>query len=417
MKKVITIVVCVIVVAVILVYFFAFRKKEGGAITAEPRQAAPAAADTSAPQEEVPTVEIPLDKQRLMGIKTATASLEAMEKTIRAVGKIEYDEERLSTVSAKVEGWIEKLYVPYTGAYVSKGQPLADIYSPELWATQQEYIRLLEWAGKYKKKDTGADEDLSGMLSRDSQSLLEAARQRLRLFDIPDEEIKKIEESGKPRRTLTIKSPVGGYVLQKYAVKGTRVMAGEKLLDLADLSQVWVTADIYEYELPFVRVGETADVVLSAVPGKTMSLRIDFVSPLLSADTRTAKVRFTVPNPGGRLRPQMFTDVELKVPLGKRLAVPSDAVIDTGLRKIVYVDKGDGYFEPREIAAGASAEKLTEITAGLKAGEKIAASANFLIDSEAKLKGVEPLPQTGKNQDTMKPATGQRPPPALEHHH
>jgi Cu(I)/Ag(I) efflux system membrane fusion protein len=225
---------------------------------------------------------------------------------------------------------------------------------------------------------------------------VEASRQRLRLWDISEEQIKKIEESERPIRTLTIYSPVSGYVLQKTALQGMKVMPGEKLFDIADLSTIWIIADIYEYELPMLNVGEAATIQLSYFPGRQFSSRIDYIYPTLTGDTRTAKARFVIPNPGMQLKPQMFTNVELQINLGRKLAVPEDAVIDTGLRQIAYVDKGDGYFEPREVRVGVRAEKMVEITAGLKAGDKVASAANFLIDSEAKLKGVEPLPARKK---------------------
>jgi len=180
-------------------------------------------------------------------------------------------------------------------------------------------------------------------------------------------------------------------VVQKMAVQGMRVMPGEKLFDLADLSTVWVLSDIYEYELASIRVGDTARLTLSYFPGKEFSSRIDYVYPTLSGETRTAKVRFAIANPEGRLKPQMFTNVEVKIALGKGLAIPDDAVIDTGTRQIVYVDKGDGNFEPREVMLGLRAEGFREVIKGLKAGEKVASSATFLIDSEAQLKGVTPL--------------------------
>ena len=229
------------------------------------------------------------------------------------------------------------------------------------------------------------------LLARDAEAVLEAARQRLRLWDISEKQIGKIEESGKTIRTLTIYSPVNGYVVQKMALQGMKVMPGEKLFDVADLSQVWIIADIYEYELPLIKIGQTAKINLSYFPGKEFTAKIDYVYPTLSADTRTAKIRFTIPNPGAQLKPQMFSDVEVKVDLGKRLAIPDDAVIDTGVRQVVYVDKGDGYFEPREVKLGLRAEGFREVLAGLKAGEKVASSATFLIDSEAQLKGVVPL--------------------------
>ncbi|MCX5835202.1 MAG: efflux RND transporter periplasmic adaptor subunit, partial [Deltaproteobacteria bacterium] len=235
------------------------------------------------------------------------------------------------------------------------------------------------------------DDPSASAISKDVNALAAAARQRLRLWDIPEDQIRKIEEAGEPVRTLTILSPVTGYVIQKMALQGMRVMPGEKLFDVADLSTLWVIADIYEYELPLIRVGEHATISLSYFPGKEFSSRIDYVYPTLAGDTRTGRVRFTIPNPEGRLKPQMFTNVEVKIDLGKRLAVPDDAVIDTGTRQIVYVDRGEGYFEPRQVALGLRAEGMREVLRGLKAGDRIAASASFLIDSEAQIKGIKPL--------------------------
>jgi RND family efflux transporter, MFP subunit len=310
-----------------------------------------------------------------------------MEKVIRTVGRIEYDEKKLATVNTKIEGWIEKLYVDYTGKYVKKGAPLVEIYSPELFATQQEFINLVKWSS------TQGTEGFGKMLSRDAQQILEAARGRLRLWDITDYQIKKIEESGKPIRTLTLYSPVSGYVVQKMALQGMRVMPGEKLFDLADLSTLWIIADIYEYELSLVKVGETAKINLSYFPEKEFKSSIDYIYPTLSEETRTTKVRFTIPNPGEKLKPNMYTDVEVKISLGTKLVIPEDALIDTGERQIVYVAKGEGYFEPREVLSGIRGEGMVEVIKGLMTGEKVASAANFLIDSEAKLKGVVPLHQ------------------------
>jgi Cu(I)/Ag(I) efflux system membrane fusion protein len=226
------------------------------------------------------------------------------------------------------------------------------------------------------------------MLNRDADAIIEAARQRLRFWDITDEQIRSIEETGKTVRTVTLVSPADGTVVQKNAVKGMRVMPGEKLFDIADLSTVWITSDIYESELPLINAGETARVSLSSLPGREFSAPVEFVNPTLAGDTRTVKVRLTVPNPGGKLKPQMFTNVEIRVGMGKRLAVPDDAVLDTGTRSIVYVDKGEGYFEPREVKLGMRADGYREVLSGLKNGEKVARSATFLIDSEAQLKGV-----------------------------
>lgn len=339
--------------------------------------------------EEAPTVEIPEEKRQMIGVKTTEAAVRPLEKIIRTVGRVEYDEKRLATVNTKLEGWIEKLYADYTGKYVKKGDPLVDIYSPELVATQQEFINTLRWASKPENQSVKSD--TAKVLSNDARAMVEAAKQRLRLWDISDDQIRKIETSKEPMRTLTIYSPVNGYVVQKMAIKGMKVMPGEKLFDVADLSTVWITSDIYEYELPLIKVGDMARLRLSYFPGKEFSSRIDYVYPTLSGETRTAKVRFSIQNPSGQLKPQMFTNVEVKIILGKKLSIPDDAVIDTGTRQIVYVDKGDGSFEPREVLLGIRTEGFREVLRGLKAGEKVASSATFLVDSEAQLKGVKPL--------------------------
>ena len=382
----------------------------------KPKGPAPAAQEKKS--EEAPTIEMSAEKQQLIGVKIATVSVQPLKRIIRTVGTVDYDQRKLYNVNTKVEGWIEKLYVNYTGIQVKNGEPLAEVYSPELWATQQEFINVVRWAKRAQAKNGSAQAETQSsfgtMISKDAEALVGAARQRLRLWDISEEQIKKIEESEKPIRTLTIYSPVSGYVLQKSAVQGMKVMAGEKLFDIADLSTIWIMADIYEYELPMLNVGEAATIQLSYFPGRQFSSKIDYIYPTLTGETRTAKARFVIPNPGMQLKPQMFTNVELQINLGRKLAVPEDAVIDTGLRQIAYVDKGDGNFEPREVRVGVRAEKMVEITAGLKAGDKVAAAANFLIDSEAKLKGVEPLKM--EVQGARSKAQGATAPPAVHRH-
>jgi Cu(I)/Ag(I) efflux system membrane fusion protein len=354
-------------------------------VAAQPEKQTKEQPEAKSEPEEVPVVEIPPDRQQLMGVRTVAVAPRQLGKTIRTVGRVEYDERKLATVSMKFEGWIEKLHADYTGVQVRKGGPLAEIFSPELLATQQELLNTVRWARSAGEAKEGT---VGGMLSRDAEAIIEAARQRLRLWDVSDEQIRAIEETGRTVRALTIHSPVDGTIVQKNAVLGMRVMPGEKLFDIADLSTVWITADVYEQELPLIAPGETARVSLSSLPGRELSAKIEFVNPTLAGETRTVKVRLTVPNPDGRLKPQMFTNVEIRAGLGKRLAVPDDAVLDTGVRQIVYVDKGEGLFEPREVKLGLRADGYREVLSGLKAGEHVARSATFLIDSEAQLKGV-----------------------------
>jgi membrane fusion protein, copper/silver efflux system len=373
---------------------------------AKPQEAQPKAQQEDAVQE-VPKFEITPEQQQLIGVKTVKVSLNPLTKVIRTVGRIETNERNLATINAKIEGWIEKLYVDYTGSSVKKGEPLAEIYSPELLATQMEFINALKWAGPQADAGHAPDavheghdntapsvepvSELQKMLAEDGAATLEAARQRLRLWDMSEAQIAKIEETGKPVRTVTLYSPVSGFITEKMAVLGMKVMPGEKLFDVADLSNLWIIADIYEYELSFVNVGQEAKITLSYLPDRELSSKIDYIYPVISQDTRTAKIRLTLPNPGGQLKPQMFTNVEISVDLGKRLTIPESAVIDTGEAQVVYVDLGGGTFEPREVQLGLRAGGNAEVLKGLKEGESVSTAANFLIDSEAQLKGVKPL--------------------------
>jgi Cu(I)/Ag(I) efflux system membrane fusion protein len=347
--------------------------------------------------EEAPLVEIPSDKQQLIGVKLIEAAFKPLSKTIRTVGRVESDERKITTVNLKVEGWIEKLYADFSGKYVKKGNPIADIYSPELLSTQLEFVNLLKW-----KDEKGGQKiqrniefrwgDRYGttaqMVSFDIDAVMKVAKQKLMLWEIPEEQIKQLEETREPVKTFTVHSPVNGYIVQKPVVRGTRVTPGEKIVDVQDLSSVWIIADIFEPDLPLIKVGQTAKITLSYFPDKTFSAKIDFIYPFVAEQTRSVKVRFTVPNQQMLLKPQMFTTVEIAVDMGKRLAIPDSAVLDSGKRQLVYVDKGNGYFEPRVIATGLRADGMVEVLRGLKPGERVASSAAFLIDSEAKLRGI-----------------------------
>lgn len=358
---------------------------------APPAQPAPAQeqGEVAMEDEEAPTVEITFESQRMIGVQTTEATVRTLSKTVRTVGRVEYDERKIATVNTKLEGWIENLHVDYVGQYVKKGAPLAEVYSPELIATQQEYVNVLQWAGKNKGE---GGEEINRMLAGDAQALLAATRQRLKLQDITDSQLNKIAASGAPIRTVTVYSPASGYVVQKMALQGMKVMPGEKLFDIADLSAVWIMADIYENDIAMIKEGQSARITVSSFPGKEFIAKIDYIYPSLANNTRTAKIRFTIPNPGVELKSQMFANVEVIVPLGDRLVIPDGAVLDTGNRQIVYVDRGEGNFEPREVQLGVRAEGFSEVARGLAAGDKVAVSATFLIDSEAQLKGVTPLP-------------------------
>ncbi|MGD0822811.1 MAG: efflux RND transporter periplasmic adaptor subunit [Desulfomonilia bacterium] len=388
MKTWIILSVILLVAAGALLWFAVLRGGGDNRIQAQDHVhgSAPAVSEPATTQEqEAPTVEIPGDKQRLIGLKTVPAALIPMKKIIRLNGLVESDEQMLFTVNTKVEGWVERLYADYTGRYLKKGDPLLQIYSPDLLAAQQELINLKSWRTSDSKGTSGA------LLPEDSERVYAAARQRLKLWDITDAQIDQLEKTGKPVRTLTIFSQVSGYVVKRYATQGMKVMPGEPLLDIADLSKVWVVIEVSQPDIALIKKGLTARISFDGMPGKVFTAPIDFVYPDINPDTRTLKARCMLANPSGIFKPKMFATVEIAADLGNRLAVPGDAVLDTGERQIVYVDKGEGNFEPREVTAGLRSDDMREIVSGLKNGERVVASALFLIDSEAQLKGVAPL--------------------------
>ena len=359
--------------------------------TGQPTAATTTSGQVSPPQteEEASLLEIPIEKQQMINVKTVTAVVQPMKTVIRTTGRVTYDERRLSVITTRFEGWIENLNVAVTGSYIHKGQPLAEIYSPELYATELEFLNAL----RQPRPSVGDKTDgLQALLARDTQSLVEGARQRLRLLGVADAQIDQLEKTGKARRPLSVDSPVTGVVIDKLAVKGMRVMPGDKLFAIADLSTVWLVGDLYESQMPMVHTGDGATISLDNSPDKGFMATIEFISPTLSNTTRTVTIRSSVSNTDGRLKPGMFATLAIAADQGDRLAVPDDSVIDTGTRKIVYVDKGEGIFEPREVTTGLKTGGLTEILEGVAPGEKVAAAANFLIDSESQLKGIAPTP-------------------------
>jgi Cu(I)/Ag(I) efflux system membrane fusion protein len=325
------------------------------------------------------TVQVSPERQQLIGVKIGTVEMKSLEKIIRTVGRFDYDEKRIGTVSPKIGGWIEDLYVDFTGKFVNQGEPLLTIYSPELVSTQEEYLLALR-AKKELAKSPFSEVTSSG------DSLAESARRRLKLWDISDDQIKALEETGQSKKTLTLYSPYSGFVLEKAAYKGMNVMPGMALFKLADLSVIWLYADIYEYELPFIRLGQQASVQVTYIPGEAFTGKIIYIYPSLNPETRTAKVRLELQNSHGKFKPEMYANVEIKVHLGQRLTVPEGAIIDTGMRQMAILDKGDGYFEPREVKVGGKVDEDYEVIKGLKPGDRVVTSANFLIDSESKLK-------------------------------
>lgn len=319
-------------------------------------------------------------RQQLAGVRTGVVQVKDLEATVRTVGIIEYDERKLARIHTKIEGWIEEIFADFTGKFVKKGDPLFTVYSPELVATQEEYLLALK-AKRYLEGSPVQEVAQSGY------SLLEAARRRLLLWDITEEQIQELERAGKPKKSLTLYSPIDGIVVKKEAYKGIFVKPEMELYTIADLSTIWVYADIYEYELPLLREGQEATVSLSYYPGQVFKGKVVYIYPYLKGKTRTIRIRFEFPNtPDWKLKPEMFSNVEVKIKLGRKLAVPEEAVLDSGTRQIVFVDKGEGLFEPREVKLGTKVDNYYEVLSGLSRGEKVVTSANFLIDSESRLK-------------------------------
>jgi len=325
-------------------------------------------------------IKISTDKVQKLGVRIERATMKDLTRTVRAVGSLAVDERRINTVAPKFEGWIERLYVNTTGQQVARGQPLMDVYSPDLITAQQEY--LIAAKGVDAVKDGGAD------AQDNMRRLMAGALERLRNWDISDRELKELEKSGAAvRRTITLRSPVSGVVVEKPALKGMRFMPGEALYQISDLSGLWLIADIFEQDLGLVRPGQAAKITVNAFPGKVFNGKVSFFYPTVTTETRTGKVRIELPNPGGLLKPSMYASVELASgPTRKVLSVPTSAIIDSGVRRLVLVQTGEGRFEPRDVKTGAQADDHVEILDGVKDGESVVVAANFLIDAESNLK-------------------------------
>jgi len=326
------------------------------------------------------SVMLSAEKQQLIGVRTTEVKRESLIRDVRTTGQIIADETKIAHVHVKINGFIEQVFVDYIGQLVKKGQPLFTLYSPDLVSTQEEYLIA-------KRGEKTLSTSPFAEVAQGSVSLLRSTRERLKLWDISDEQIKKLDETGEVSRTLTFYSPITGFVMDRKAFPQTSVTPDTELYTVSDLSTVWVNADIFEYEVPFVRVGQHAEMQLSYYPGKTWNGRVSFIYPTVDPTTRTVKVRVEFPNSNFRLKPQMFADVELKINYGNQIVVPQEAVLDSGKEQRVFVAKGDGYFEPRQITTGAKLEGEVVVLSGLKAGETVVSSGNFLIDSESRLKG------------------------------
>jgi Cu(I)/Ag(I) efflux system membrane fusion protein len=318
------------------------------------------------------------EKQQLLGVRITTVEARPLSKTVRTVGTITYDETKVSHVHSKVEGWIEKLYADYTGKFVQKGQPLFTIYSPDLLATQGEYLLAIK---SYERLANSSIPEVKA----GAESLVHASKQRLALWDISDQQISDLERKREPQKTLTFYAPHSGFIIKKDINQGMRIMPDKELYTIADLSTIWVDADVYESEISLIKVGQQATINLSYYPEDTFRGRISYIYPYLNEKTRTLKVRLEFPNSALKLKPDMYVNVEIKIDSGRHLAVPEEAVLDTGIRKVIFVDKGNGHFEPKEVKLGNKLDGFYQVLSGLQEGERIASSSVFLLDSESRL--------------------------------
>lgn len=378
-KRVAVVLGLVILVAAVSVWLYLRnRPRSVPAPTSSPATATGSAAGSTTEEMPATAFRISPEKQQLIGVQYGAVEYQSISKSLRAVGRVAFDETKITRINPKVEGWIEEVYVDFTGKLVQKGQPLLTIYSPDLVQTQQEYLLAIKG-----RRQLG--ESPFGEVVNFSDSLIESARRRLELWDITDEQIKDLEKRGTPTKTMTLYAPANGFVTTRNAFPKQRVMPDTELYSLADLSTVWVVADIYEFEAADIRLDQPATVTLSSYPGREFRGKITYIYPQVESTTRTLKVRIELNNKGFLLKPDMYADVVLNTNYGRRLVVPQEAVMDAGSEQLVYVALHDGYFEPRKVQLGQKVDNKYVVLAGLSDGERVVTSGNFLVDSESRL--------------------------------
>lgn len=313
------------------------------------------------------TFRISSERQQIIGVKFATVQSDGTTRSIRAVGKVSADETRVGHVHTRIEGWIEKVFINFTGEVVKKGEPMLTIYSPEMLASEEELLLATR--------------------ARDVMpSLFDAARRRLQLWDLSDDQIEQVIRTGQPIRSITVLAPMDGFVTERKAFPNQKVTPDSDLYTLTDLSHVWIVADVFESDITSIRIGDPAYVVFENASAPSVAAKVSYVQPQVDPVTRTLKVRLDTNNSGLRMKPEMFVNVEFAAPTSAKTTVPADAVLDTGDRQTVFVDLGDGYLEPRQVVVGDRFGDRVAIASGLKAGERVVSSGAFLIDSESQLK-------------------------------
>ena len=341
----------------------------------------PASESGPAEMSEMPmgTIRVSPEKQQLIGVKFGEVTSGAGVHSFRSVGKITMDETRFTKVQTRIDGWIEKVYVDFTGKFVEKGQPLLTMYSPEMLASQREYLLAL------RSREIMKGSPLAGSQEQ-GDSLLAAARKRLELFSLSEAQIQEITRTGQPLTNITVYSPISGYVTARNAFPKQRVTPETELYTVVDLSNVWIMADVFENEASMIHVGMPARMSLSYGGGRKINGRVSYIQPQVDPTTRTLKVRIEAANPDMILKPDMFVDVDFSVAMPARMTVLAEAVLDTGLKKTVFIDRGNGYLEPRQVETGERIGDRIEITKGLAPHDRVVISGNFLIDSESQLK-------------------------------
>jgi len=370
-------------------------------------EGSPTGSTAAAPQTEAPLAPIQLSPQRMqsIGVQIGKVEFKTVNDELRFYGNVQVNERRLSYVQTRFAGWIRKLYADATGEFVRKGQPLFTIYSPDLVTTEQEYLLA-------KKNQALLQTSSVAGVASGATSLFESAKQRLLQWQIPESEIAKLDATGNVITDLTINSPVSGYITEKNALPNLYVQPETRLYTVADLSEVWVFAQVFQNDAGKIKPGDPAEVTVDAYPGKVFTGRVDYILPQVDMATRTLPVRLVFPNPGLKLRPGMYVNVRLKLPLGRQLVIPAAAAFHSGTRNLVFVYSGDGNIEPREVELGSRVGDELIVLKGLQAGEQIVTSANFLIDSEAQLQAaagsfVPPPPGAGGAAAMNAPAQAQ----------
>ena len=324
-------------------------------------------------------IRISPEHQQLIGVKFATVELAGDTRSIRAVGKVTYDETRVAHVHTRIDGWIERVYVDFTGDIVKQGEPLLTIYSPEMLASQQELLLAV------RARDLMRGNPLASAAEH-GESLFQAAKRRLELWQLSEDQIQQVLTTGEPIHSITLRAPTSGFVTERKAFPNQRVTPDSDLYTITDLSRIWIMADVFESDITSIRVGDAAHVMFPNGGAPSIAAKVTYIQPQVDPMTRTLKVRLDANNPGLRMKPDMFVNVEFGVVSAKQLLVPAEAVLDTGDRQTVFVALGDGYLEPRQVVVGGRFGDRVAIARGLSAGERVVSSGTFLVDSESQLK-------------------------------